>query len=95
MEEKISNFRKAYINLPDEIKTREVMRLYSIVNNKPYIVLEDHDIGKVLKFLDVSDLMEYLWREKQVKVDDSYIYKVLKGRYTTAKGYRIYYEEIE
>lgn len=94
-EEAILAFRKAFINLPDDIKEREVMRVYNSVKGIPFIVFEDHDIGKILKFLDIPSLMEYLWREKQIRSDRSFIYKVLRGQYKLAYGYKIYYEEIE
>lgn len=94
-EEAILNFRKAYIKLPDDVKEREVMRVYNAVKGIPFVVLEDHDIGKVIKFLDVQSLVEYLWREKQMRADKSFIYKVLKGQYKYAYGYKVYYENIE
>ena len=94
-EEAILAFRTAFINLPESHKLREVMRLYNTVNKIPYIILEDHEIGKVLKFLDVQSLMEYLWANKHLRTDRSFLYKVLKGRYKQAYGYRIYYEEVE
>ena len=92
-EELILNFRKAFIALPKEVRTREVTRLYNIIKQIPVIVLEDEDIGKVLKFLTVADLREYFWTEKRIKVSDSYLYKVLKGQHPLMHGYKIYYEQ--
>jgi hypothetical protein len=89
-EEAIANFRKAFINLPEEYRKREVNRLYNIVNEIPFIIFEDADRGKVLKFLEVKDLMEYLWREKQIKTTSSYIHRVLKGQHPLLHGYRVY-----
>lgn len=94
-EEAILAFRKAFKALPDELKEREVTRALSIIKDKPLIVLEDHDIGKVIKFLDVPNLIEYLWREKHLRVDRSFLYKVLKGQYKLCYGYKVYYENIE
>ena len=94
-EELILAFRKAFRELPDDVKEKEVARVQNIVNDKPYVVLEDHDVGKVFKFLDVPSLIEFLWREKHLKVDMSNVYKVLKGQYTSLHGYRIYYMKIE
>lgn len=95
MEEKILAFRSAFNNLPDEVKEREVKRLNNIVEGKPFIVLEDHELGKIFKFLDVPSLIEFLWKEKRVRVDRSFIYKVLRGQFEYAHGYKIYYEDIE
>jgi hypothetical protein len=94
-EEAILAFRKAYLNLPDDVKEKEVLRVYNAVKGRRFVVLEDHDIGKVIKFLNVPSLQEYLWREKQLRSDRSYVYKVLRGQYQNLYGYNIYYEEIE
>lgn len=94
-EEKILAFRTAFNNLPSDVREREVMRLQRIINGGCFIVLEDHDIGKVIKFLNVPSLIEYLYREKNIRVSRSYIYRVLKGQYSNAHGYNIYYETIE
>ena len=93
-EDYILAFRNAFNNLPENMKKREVDRLTNIVNNKPYVVLEDHDIGKVIKFLNVPSLIEYMWRENQMRIDRSYVYKVLRGQHVNLHGYNIYYEEI-
>lgn len=89
-EEAIVNFRKAFNNLPEDIRKREVNRLYNIVNEIPFIIFEDEDIGKVLKFLTVNDLVEYLWKEKQIKTTPSYVHRVLKGQHPLLHGYRVY-----
>lgn len=89
-EEAIANFRKAFLGLPEEYRKREVVRLYNIVNNVPFIVFEDADRGKVIKFLSVADLVEYLWREKQIKTTTSYVHRVLKGQHPLLHGYRVY-----
>ena len=89
-EEAILNFRTAYLKLPQEVRKREVNRLYNIVNEIPFIIFEDHDRGKVLKFLDVKSLIEYLWVEKQIKTTPSYIHRVLKGQHPLLHGYRVY-----
>ncbi len=91
-EKEILEFRKAYINLPEAIRKKEVSRLHRISERQPIFVLEDHDKGKIVKFLDIGNLMEYLWKEKKIRSDRSYLYKVLKGKGTTAYGYLIYYE---
>ena len=94
-EEAILAFRKAYLNLPDDVKEKEVLRVYNAVKGRRFVVLEDHDIGKVIKFLNVPSLIEYMWREKHMRIDRSYVYKVLRGQYQNLYGYNIYYEEIE
>jgi hypothetical protein len=94
-EKEIAEFRKAFLNLPEEVKKREVARLNNIVNGEPFIILEDHERGKVLKFLGVQDLIEYLWREKQIKTTRSYVYRVLSGRHQYLHGYKIYKQEEE
>ncbi len=91
-EEKIVAFRKAFRELPQEYKQREVLRLYNIVTERPFIVLEDEDIGKVLKFASSGDLIEYLWQNKHIKTTKSYIYRVLTGRHPLLHGYKIYYQ---
>lgn len=88
----VATFRATFLKMPDDLRAREVLRLLNIIENKPVIVLEDHSIGKVLKFIDVQNLIEYFWVEKRIRVDKSFIYKVLKGQYANAYGYRIYYE---
>jgi hypothetical protein len=88
----VTTFRATFLKMPDDLRAREVLRLLNIIENKPVIVLEDHSIGKVLKFIDVQNLIEYFWVEKRIRVDKSFIYKVLKGQYANAYGYRIYYE---
>lgn len=95
MEEKILAFRKAYRELPEEYKRREVFRLYNIVQGKHFIILEDEDIGKVLKFSGARDLIEYLWANKKIKTTKSYVYRVLQGRHPLLHGYKIYYQEEE
>lgn len=94
-EDAIVAFRKAFVNLPNDVKKKEVNRLYNIVNDIPFIIFEDSDRGKVLKFLGVKDLLEYLWREKHIKTTTSYIHRVLKGQHPLLHGYRVYkqYEE--
>ena len=94
-EEAILAFRTAFLNLPNDVKEREVMRVYKQVKGQRFIVLEDHDIGKVLKFLDANSLIEYLYREKNIRTSRSYVYRVLKGQYSSIHGYNIYFEEIE
>jgi hypothetical protein len=94
-EEAILAFRKAFNNLPEDAKEKEAIRVYNIVKDIPFVVFEDHDIGKVIKFLDVPSLVEYLWREKQIRADRSFVYKVLKGQHKLAYGYKIYYQSIE
>lgn len=91
-QELVSIFRATFLKMPDDLRAREVLRLLNIVENKPVIVLEDHSIGKVLKFIDVQNLIEYFWVDKRIRVDKSFIYKVLKGQYANAYGYKIYYE---
>ena len=93
-EELVKEFREAVDNLPEEYKLREIERAYCLVKGKKFIVLEDFETGKLIKFLDVKNLKEYLWRYKQIKADRSYIYRVLRGQCQTLYGYKIYYEEI-
>jgi hypothetical protein len=95
IEEKIVAFRQAFKELPEEYKRREVIRLYNIVNGRKFIVLEDEDIGKVLKFANTGSLIEYLWANKHIKTTKSYIYRVLQGRHPLLHGYKIYYQEEE
>ena len=85
-EEAILAFRTAFLNLPNDVKEREVMRVYKQVKGQRFIVLEDHDIGKVLKFLDANSLIEYLYREKNIRTSRSYVYRVLKGQYSSIHG---------
>lgn len=91
----IANFRKAFKDLPKEFREREVIRLYKIVSGESVIVFEDHETGKRLKFLTIGDLIEFLWQNKRVSADRSFIYKVLKGQYKQAYGYEMYYEKEE
>lgn len=93
--ELIDKFREAFRNLPDEVKEKEVRRLYMITNNKRIVVLEDHELGKVFKFYDVEDLKKFLFRSKGIEVSKSYLYRVLEGQYSSVKGFKIMYEEIE
>ena len=93
MEEKVLAFRRAFDDLPQEVRAREVKRVYNIAFNIPVIVLEDHDIGKVLKFFSVGDVVEYLAVNKHVRVSDSYLYRIMNGKGSgNVKGYRIYKE---
>ena len=48
--------------------------------------------GKLIKFLDIGNLQEYLYQEKGVSPDRSFLYKVLTGRYKSAYGFKIYYQ---
>ena len=93
-EELVKEFRDAVDNLPPEYKLREIERAYCLAKGKRLIVLEDFETGKLIKFLDVKNLREYLWRFKQIKADRSYIYRVLSGKAQTLYGYKIYYEEV-
>ena len=91
-EELILEFRKAFNKLSDKDKKIEAARLVRVTQHIPIIVFEDYERGKSLKFLDVRNLMEYLWKEKRIRASRSFIYKVLKGEYKEAYGYKIYYE---
>lgn len=93
-EDLVVAFREAFNNLPDRYKLKEVDRAWAIAHDKKMIVLEDHDIGKVLKFLDMKNLIEYFYQRKNIVCDRSYMYKCLKGKGRSAYGYKIYYEEI-
>jgi hypothetical protein len=95
-EELVTDFREAFNNLPKEYKKKEVERAWAIVQGKKFIVLEDSDEGKVLKFLHMADFREYVKRYKDIKSDRSYIYKILNGQGSGYfHGYKIYYEEIK
>ena len=94
-EDLVKVFREAFENLPEEYKLKEIDRAYCIAHGKKIIVLEDHDIGKVIKFLDMKNLMEYLYQRKNIVCDRSYLYKCLKGKGRSAYGYRLYYEEVK
>ena len=93
-EELVQEFREAFENLPDEYKVKEVDRIHCLVHGKRFIVLEDHETGKLIKFLDMKNVVEYLYKYKKVNADRCYLYKVLKGKYNLAYGYHLYYEEI-
>ena len=92
IEQQVLAFRKAFSELDEDTRYKEVLRAHRIVTNTPVIVLEDDDIGKVLKFLDVANLIEYFWTAKRIRADRSYIYKVLRGQHKEAYGFKIYYE---
>ena len=92
-EELVQQFREAFENLPKDLQRKEVDRLYTITHNKRIIVLEDPELGKVIKFLDMKNLVEYLYKYKKVHADRSFLYKVLKGQYGSAYGMNIYYED--
>lgn len=94
-EEDVAKFRSLFMQLPEAVRKKEILRMYYIVMKKPMIILEDHDIGKVLKFLDTKNLIEYLWANKRIRADRSYIYKVLNGERASLYGYKIYYEREE
>ena len=95
-EELVAEFREAFNNLPKDYKKKEVERAWAIANGKKFIIFEDSDEGKVLKFLHMKDFREYLRRYKDIKSDRSYVYKILNGRGSgNFHGYRIYYEEIK
>ncbi|MBR2492106.1 MAG: hypothetical protein IKB64_01395 [Paludibacteraceae bacterium] len=91
-EEKIAALRKAYRDLDEKDRKTEIERLYRIINHKPILVLEDYEKGKLIKFLDIGNLQEYLYQEKGVSPDRSFLYKVLTGRYKSAYGFKIYYQ---
>ena len=93
-EQLVKEFREAFENLPDEYKIKEIDRAYTIAHGKRIIVLEDHDIGKVIRFLDIKNLKEYFRQKKKINCDRSLLYKVLKGERPLAYGYKIYYEEV-
>lgn len=93
-EQKVLEFREAFENLPPEYMLKEVDRAYCLAHGKKIIVLEDHDIGKIIKFLDMKNLKEYLYQKKNINVDRGYLYKALKGERPLAYGYKIYYEEV-
>lgn len=95
-EEAILEFRKAFSQLSEKDRETEAARLVRVTQHIPIIVFEDWERNKSIKFLDVSNLIEYYWQEKKIRADRSFIYKVLKGKYTEAYGYKIYYlyEEI-
>jgi uncharacterized radical SAM superfamily Fe-S cluster-containing enzyme len=90
-EELIGNFRKAFKALDDKDKVIEVERLYRIIKKKPVIVLEDYDLGKALKFLNIQDLIDYLYFKKGIRADKSFLYKTLKGGFESAYGFAMYY----
>lgn len=90
-EENIAALRKAFRALDEKDKKVEIDRLQRIAYHKPIIALEDYDKGKLIKFLKIGDLQEYLYQEKGVSPDRSFLYKVLTGRYQSAYGFKIYY----
>lgn len=91
-EDKIAALRKAFRDLDEKDKKTEIERLYRIIHHKPILVLEDYEKGKLIKFLDIGNLQEYLYQEKGVSPDRSFLYKVLTGRYKSAYGFKIYYQ---
>lgn len=90
-EDLIKEFRQAFKSLSDKDKVTEVERLVRVTQHKPIFVLEDVDIGKTLKFKSMPKLIEYFWREKHIRANRSFLYKVLKREYDAAYGYHLYY----
>lgn len=90
--ESILAFRKAFRELPDELKEREAMRALMIAKKEPFIIFEDEDTGKVLKFMTRKDLADYLWTTKSIKVTSNHIGKVLRGERNFLCNYKIYYQ---
>lgn len=90
-EDKIAELRKAFRSLDEKDKKIEIDRLYRIVHKLPIICLEDYDKNKLIKFLDIANLQEYLYQEKGVRPDRSFLYKVLRGEYKSAYGFKMYY----
>lgn len=90
-EELILEFRKAFSHLSDKDKKIESARLVRVTQHIPIIVFEDYERNKSIKFLDVKNLIEYLWQEKKIRANRSFIYKVLRGQFKEAYGYRVYY----
>ena len=95
-EELIKEFRAAFKKLDEKDQKLEAARLVRVTQHVPIIVLEDWETGKSLKFLDINNLMEYFWQAKKIRTTRNMIYKTLRGQYTAAYGYKIYYlyEEI-
>lgn len=95
-EDKIKEFREAFKNLSEKDQRQEADKLYRITHKIPIIVFEDWETGRSLKFPDINNLMEYLWQAKGIRTTRNMLYKTLRGQYTAAYGYKIYYiyEEI-
>ena len=94
-EKLIAEFRDAFKKLSEKDKKSEAARLVRLTQRIPIIIFEDYEKNKVLKFADMTNLVEYLWQEKQIRADRSFLYKVLKGKYNNAYGFKVryYYEE--
>lgn len=90
-EETILEFRKAFRELSEKDRIAEAARLVRVTQRVPIIVFEDWERNKSIKFLDVSNLIEYFWQEKKIRADRSFIYKVLKGQFKEAYGFKVYY----
>ena len=90
-EETILEFRKAFRALSEKDRIAEAARLVRVTQRVPIIVFEDWERNKSIKFLDVSNLIEYFWQEKKIRADRSFIYKVLKGQFKEAYGFKVYY----
>lgn len=90
-EELIKNFRDAYSKLSDKDKKLELARLTRISKHIPICVLEDWEDGKTYKFPDINNLKEYLWQKKKIKATYNMIYKTLRGQYSSAYGFKMYY----
>ena len=90
-EETILEFRKAFAALSEKDRAAEAARLVRVTQRVPIIVFEDWERNKSIKFLDVSNLIEYFWQEKKIRADRSFVYKVLKGQFKEAYGFKIYY----
>jgi hypothetical protein len=90
-EETILEFRKAFAALSDKDRVAEAARLVRVTQRIPIIVFEDWERNKSIKFLDVNNLIEYFWQEKKIRADRSFVYKVLKGQFKEAYGFKIYY----
>lgn len=90
-EELILEFRRAFAALSEKDRQAEAARLVRVTQRIPIIVFEDWERNKSIKFLDVSNLIEYFWQEKKIRADRSFIYKCLRGKYKEAYGFKIYY----
>jgi hypothetical protein len=90
-EESIKEFRGAFKNLSEKDRKLEAARINRIVNHIPICVLEDWEENKTLKFPDIANLREYLWQKKKLRTTHNMIYKALRGQYSSAYGFKMYY----
>lgn len=93
--EKIKEFRKAFKDLPMNVKRFEVERLMRIINRIPvtYLVLD----GRSQRVMNIQEATKFLKDEGVARPDKSYIAKALKGERKSLYSFQIIqeYEHLE